>query len=1001
MEAKQSNSKAASISQDASAKVGKAGSEQQQDSVTNRIVRWKKRMRYQPQNVVVNKKKDSSRHEYYKDMVDSESQSQVEIPRAICVADKVESSAKEMKAMLQAVSQHTSDRAVLQKIPRHMRRRAASHNRKRLPRRLHQLAAEMSAQSEIHSRDKSTKVPNRKKRRRKRDLQNEFAKRAGKHGWLETHMWHAKRFHMSESTDPMFRHWGNRVALFPNDKSFRACYRAVAKHCLIQDLSYLRCLHLSGTHDHLLRLLTGVTSQDTKFDDIVLHGEKEKEIVLYQTTTGSSVCLGPAYIYWRPSTEAQNSREAHLWIHPTILSATLSLLSTYCQENSLDVRISDISDNLQRFRLTGPKSSVSLLSILRPLNYHAPSDEETEITLMEKWMSDNTELIRQLHSDFISVMTDCHRQVFARPDKKVLLENNTPEYNDGCIFPVITNDPRLILPLDKTTPTLTEAKKRLKESMEEQSCHVDEVPSEEFLTDAYSHDFETTLCKSPLWDHDIRNQVSQNRIPDHIVSTRKRQQKFERNEKVVSESTLNTTIPVIIIRKSPNEGRSLTTIKTGTNEDATCQHKNSVHSGPTGDFASGWDIILPSGWGTAFWIPSIYHRVRAGALRENQTTSLECLSPHFPKDFPDTESGRYFWNSEADKLANKYYRKPPAKRPNYSVVAVPSPFQPDWNGLFKKEQLQVSEDAATKGLKRPASDEDNIVSEKKLKLEIDIDDEKEETSLSCNEQKSVAVDESQQENANTQKVSQIYVIRDMKEIISINNWITEKIEYKQSPANVQMDHLQSLSKHLICVSVKTLNKGIPFARSMLCQPSSDDIDNLCNDLTDLYKYGLQSVAGPCEKSHWDPYRKQRKEAKKEAAKRKKDRKSENKVLLSKDITQPVAETSSTSHTSVSVSKGQPQTFPVQPSREIIGYVTNGDFLFSHACGAGVGFISAQKLQTLVLRQMKHVKLQKILSEEDSKKLLLNNDSHIPLLALMRNTDSLQYRFVKIEMIKPS
>jgi len=55
----------------------------------------------------------------------------------------------------------------------------------------------------------------------------------GKQGWLETHLWHSKRFHMSSST-AHFVDWGCRVALRSYDKTFRASYRAVAKHCAIQ-----------------------------------------------------------------------------------------------------------------------------------------------------------------------------------------------------------------------------------------------------------------------------------------------------------------------------------------------------------------------------------------------------------------------------------------------------------------------------------------------------------------------------------------------------------------------------------------------------------------------------------------------------------------------------------------------------------------------------------------------------------------------------------------------
>lgn len=68
-----------------------------------------------------------------------------------------------------------------------------------------------------------------------------FALALGKQGWLETHLWHAKRFAMTQQTDLHYADWRHRVAIQPSDKSFRACYRAVAKHCLIQVCVFVIC----------------------------------------------------------------------------------------------------------------------------------------------------------------------------------------------------------------------------------------------------------------------------------------------------------------------------------------------------------------------------------------------------------------------------------------------------------------------------------------------------------------------------------------------------------------------------------------------------------------------------------------------------------------------------------------------------------------------------------------------------------------------------------------
>ena len=72
-----------------------------------------------------------------------------------------------------------------------------------------------------------TKRPSRKHRRRPSNLLNEYLRRQRSKKWLETHIWHAKRFHMTEK-------WGYKLPLHPNDKGARASYRASAKHCLLQ-----------------------------------------------------------------------------------------------------------------------------------------------------------------------------------------------------------------------------------------------------------------------------------------------------------------------------------------------------------------------------------------------------------------------------------------------------------------------------------------------------------------------------------------------------------------------------------------------------------------------------------------------------------------------------------------------------------------------------------------------------------------------------------------------
>lgn len=77
---------------------------------------------------------------------------------------------------------------------------------------------------------KTSEVPKKKSRhyrRKPRNLMEEYTRRQREHVWLETHIWHAKRMKMIDA-------WGYRLADHPNDKGFRAAYRAVRNNCMLQ-----------------------------------------------------------------------------------------------------------------------------------------------------------------------------------------------------------------------------------------------------------------------------------------------------------------------------------------------------------------------------------------------------------------------------------------------------------------------------------------------------------------------------------------------------------------------------------------------------------------------------------------------------------------------------------------------------------------------------------------------------------------------------------------------
>lgn len=84
-------------------------------------------------------------------------------------------------------------RTFIQRQPRHMRRRAMSYNVKRLPKR-----NRYGVKEYIGDHKHRKKPPSRCYRRRAANLLNAYVRRQRKIKWLETHIWHAKRFHMAD-----------------------------------------------------------------------------------------------------------------------------------------------------------------------------------------------------------------------------------------------------------------------------------------------------------------------------------------------------------------------------------------------------------------------------------------------------------------------------------------------------------------------------------------------------------------------------------------------------------------------------------------------------------------------------------------------------------------------------------------------------------------------------------------------------------------------------------
>ncbi|XP_058524577.1 ribonucleases P/MRP protein subunit POP1 isoform X2 [Ochotona princeps] len=239
-----------------------------------------------------------------------------EIPKYITASTFAQARAAEISAMLKAVTQKSSNSLVFQTLPRHMRRRAMSHNVRRLPRRLQEMA-QKEAEKAVHQKKEHSKSKCHKARRCHINRLLEFNRRQKKNRWLETHIWHAKRFHMVKK-------WGYCLGDRPTVKSHRACYRAMTSRCLLQDLSYYCCLELKGKEEEILKALSQMCSVDTGLTFAAVHclsGKRQGSLLLYRANKYPRQVLGPATFIWKSEMtpgDLATCRQLWIWLHPTL-----------------------------------------------------------------------------------------------------------------------------------------------------------------------------------------------------------------------------------------------------------------------------------------------------------------------------------------------------------------------------------------------------------------------------------------------------------------------------------------------------------------------------------------------------------------------------------------------------------------------------------------------------------------------------------------------------------
>lgn len=106
-------------------------------------------------------------------------------------------------------------------------------------------------------------------------------------------------------------------------------------------------------------------------------------------------------------------------------------------------------------------------------------------------------------------------------------------------------------------------------------------------------------------------------------------------------------------------------------------------------YGSGWDIVIPSGYGLPFWLTFIMFGARSGGLRETEHLSHEMAETYFA---PDSDSGTLEEKRIELQLKEHYFKRPPSKRVNFIKLGILSPFRCPWMILLQDWSSHACDD---------------------------------------------------------------------------------------------------------------------------------------------------------------------------------------------------------------------------------------------------------------------------------------------------------------------
>lgn len=525
-----------------------------------------------------------------------------------------------------------------QLVPWEMRRRTASHNVKRVPKRMQKRArremrddntptvagpkkpktargrirAETAkklramAASKKAARQKAgdAEVMGRPTRTRTRmgvlarpKPESKFRKRQIHKTWLPTHMFHGKRATMTLPSAPL---WRFALPITPQQKCYRPAHRAGAKRgALCWDMSYMSTIGVEGTTEALRRVLAAIGAvQQPKKETKWIAGKRIWNGWLSRDVEGQRRHVAQGTVIWCPQDTAATStkkapkvprRKLFIRTHPAAFLELWEEVLRIAKTQYPVVHVEDLRYEIGSIELTGPDATEALIGVL---NQHNEDVQD--------------------HGSFFHSLLGVTNAA-SLPSNSILS------------FPVL--DPRLRHPPQKLWLPDPE----------------DQDVAFQILEDLAAWPADNMPFSPTIFDREARHKAT--RLPSQKAINR-RKGAADPGEYPDTAST-DPAIPVLLY---------------------TSQTSNSTTA------QGSWTLLAPWKCINAIWYSLVHFPLNSGGnprfagLQEWQQIHFERGVPCFPMDYPGTEAG-YKWEvMERERRRKEWEKRPKGKRVAWESV---------------------------------------------------------------------------------------------------------------------------------------------------------------------------------------------------------------------------------------------------------------------------------------------------------------------------------------------